>query len=197
MSPCNLRSATGEATRDIFFVADAASTRSGPGSVRNAGEQTCMGILDMKAISLWQPYASAVALKLKRNETRGRSTNIRGTIAIHAAKKCNRELEKLFDRLMSAGDFYHPVSGAGFFSFTMLPKGGVIAIVDLVEVVPSWVMVKKGRLSELEMKLGDYSDNRFVWRFENIRRLAQPYFIKGAQGWFNVPDDLERICGIV
>ena len=39
----------------------------------------------MKAISLHQPWASAVAIGVKQNETRGRKTHVRGRIAIHAA----------------------------------------------------------------------------------------------------------------
>jgi hypothetical protein len=39
----------------------------------------------MRAISLWQPWASAIALRLKSNETRGWATTYRGPLAIHAA----------------------------------------------------------------------------------------------------------------
>ena len=41
----------------------------------------------MKAISLWQPWASAVARRAKFNETRHWATSYRGTLAIHAAKR--------------------------------------------------------------------------------------------------------------
>jgi hypothetical protein len=41
----------------------------------------------MKAISLWQPWATLVAIGAKTIETRGWSTSYRGPIAIHAAKK--------------------------------------------------------------------------------------------------------------
>jgi hypothetical protein len=40
----------------------------------------------IKAISLWQPWASLMALGLKRHETRHWPTAYRGPIAIHAAK---------------------------------------------------------------------------------------------------------------
>jgi len=42
----------------------------------------------MKALSLWQPWASAIALGSKRIETRGWATSYRGPLAIHAAKRC-------------------------------------------------------------------------------------------------------------
>lgn len=41
----------------------------------------------MKAITLWQPWASLIACGAKKYETRSWATNYRGPIAIHAAKK--------------------------------------------------------------------------------------------------------------
>ena len=41
----------------------------------------------MKALSLWQPWASAIALGHKRIEPRHWTTSYRGLIAIHAAKR--------------------------------------------------------------------------------------------------------------
>ena len=41
----------------------------------------------MKALSLWQPHALAIGLELKPWETRGWSTDYRGPVAIHAAKR--------------------------------------------------------------------------------------------------------------
>jgi hypothetical protein len=55
----------------------------------------------MKAISLWQPWASAIALGWKKNETRHWSTDYRGPLLIHAAKKIvpwpSIEIQNLFD----------------------------------------------------------------------------------------------------
>ena len=45
----------------------------------------------MKALSLWQPWASLVALRVKTIETRSWSTSYRGPLAIHAAKRPVRE----------------------------------------------------------------------------------------------------------
>jgi len=41
----------------------------------------------IKAISLWQPWASAMALGFKKNETRHWATKYRGPLLIHAAQK--------------------------------------------------------------------------------------------------------------
>ena len=41
----------------------------------------------MKAITIWQPYAQAIALGLKKFETRSWPTKYRGKLAIHASLK--------------------------------------------------------------------------------------------------------------
>lgn len=41
----------------------------------------------MKALTLWQPWASLVALGEKKIETRTWSTTYRGTLAIHASNQ--------------------------------------------------------------------------------------------------------------
>lgn len=40
----------------------------------------------MRAITVYQPYAFEIVAGLKQYETRPRRTNIRGRVAIHAAK---------------------------------------------------------------------------------------------------------------
>ena len=52
---------------------------------------------DMKAISLWQPWATAIAVGAKRIETRHWPTKHRGPLMIHAAKR------KVIDDLI----YYH------------------------------------------------------------------------------------------
>ena len=80
----------------------------------------------MKAISLWQPWASAMALGLKRNETRSWETLVRGPIAIHAAKgfpqyaRTFASEEKSFVRLPS-----------------FIPLGAIVATARLGRVEPT------------------------------------------------------------
>jgi hypothetical protein len=143
----------------------------------------------MKAISLWQPWATAIALGLKRNETRSWSTKHRGLMAIHTARRNTPDLRAKFDSLMLRGDFYQPIRNAHIYSFMMVPKGAIVAVAELVEVVPTEIMLHGERVGDLEMNLGDYGINRFAWRLGNIRPLRQPYFIAGHQGFFNVPDE--------
>lgn len=52
----------------------------------------------VKAISLWQPWATLVAVGAKTIETRNRRTSNSGRIAIHAAGRVSRELNELCTR---------------------------------------------------------------------------------------------------
>lgn len=103
----------------------------------------------MKAISLWQPWATAIALGLKRNETRdwpatSGGQRYRGWLAICAAKTQKDPIDKeplsialqniLEDSPESALAFnvFFPT---GIWQFERLPFGKVVAIVWLQQCV--------------------------------------------------------------
>jgi len=131
----------------------------------------------MKAISLWQPWASAIPIGHKRIETRGWSTNYRGLLAIHAAKRWTKEqrefaaVERALGRLPQR-----------------LPLGAIIAVVTVEECLPTWQL--RDRVHPIEKLYGDYGDGRFGWLLKNIVALPEPIPFAGAQGFFNVPDEL-------
>lgn len=126
----------------------------------------------MKAVSLWQPFASAIPLGLKRVETRHWSTNYRGELAIHAAKANKPELREIAQK---GGLFWED-----------LPLGHVVAIVTVVDVLPSELL--RNAVTDTETYFGDYSPNRFGWILHNIRAI-KPFPFKGGQGFFNIPDE--------
>lgn len=143
----------------------------------------------MKALSLWQPWASAIALGLKQNETRSWATDYRGPLAIHAAGKDTRTLIDIFNGFMTRKDFCEPFWKAGFHTFGQLPKSAIVAIADLYDVVPTEDFVhRRYCLTPLEIELGDYGINRFVWRLRLITALEEPFPIAGHQRIFEVPD---------
>lgn len=113
----------------------------------------------MKAISLWQPWASAIPLGLKCYETRSWATAYRGPIAIHAAKRLVKEGLHVKIPL----DLFD----AGVRVWTDLPLGGIVAIAQLVACTPTDGM--DSYLSRLELRMGDYSPGRFAWRLEKIQ----------------------------
>lgn len=137
----------------------------------------------MKAITIWQPWASSIALGYKKNETRSWPTNYRGPIAIHAAKRpylkiqetlpdeVKRELSKIFD-----------------FNMELLHTGAVIAIAELKDcrlIDKEYVET----LSTTELLLGDYTIGRYAWELENIRSIY-PIKTSGKQGLWNIPDEI-------
>jgi len=60
----------------------------------------------LKALSLWQPYASFIACWAKREETRGWYTGYRGLVAIHASKRIGEELIEAYEARYAACDWY-------------------------------------------------------------------------------------------
>lgn len=129
----------------------------------------------VKAISLWQPYASAIALGYKKIETRHWSTKYRGPIAIHAAK---RKVEH---------GFVSKERDAGRLCIE-LPFGYVVAVARLFDVWP--IEVCSMFVDPLERSYGDYNPGRYGWLLVDIRPLRDPIPFKGGQGFFNVPDSV-------
>ena len=133
----------------------------------------------MRTISLWQPWASGIALGLKTYETRGWSTKVRGPVAIHAAKRWTPDVRSaasgMADRFAIA-ELADP------------PRGAIVAIAELTEVHPTENL--REDLSEIELAFGNYADGRFAWSLENVRALEEPIPFRGGQGFFSVPDEL-------
>ena len=146
----------------------------------------------MKAISLWQPWASAMAVGLKRNETRHWSTDYRGELAIHAAKKpfspghVSQELVLfLWQHRIRFGQFKTIEE-----LFDSLPMGKIVCVLDLKNCVRSEDAINN--TTQEEFMLGNYEAGRFAWLTENYRKLDFPVPCVGRQGFFNLPPEVER-----
>lgn len=133
----------------------------------------------MKTISLWQPWASAIALGLKRIETRGWATKYRGPLAIHAALIRDESGRDCFSRYREA------FAEKGQINFVKLPFGAIVATCRLADCVP--VERIRMNLSERELGLGGYDAGRFAWLLEDVKALPQPIPFKGRQGFFDCP----------
>lgn len=155
----------------------------------------------MKAITIWQPWASLLACGEKRYETRGWATKYRGPIAIHAAARDpmriphSEELEK-----------FSAITDIGLWN--QLPRGAVIATAELVNVwhivwnpgpdVDSARQIPVGAESltldkhaldfgdyfvpsEKELAFGDWTPGRYAWELANVKPIT-PAPAKGKQG---------------
>lgn len=137
----------------------------------------------MKALTLYQPYASAMALGLKCIETRAWSTRYRGPVVIHSAQQCTRKMISAFyDHLRRHPDDAAVFSAAGYRAFAELPFGQTLAVADLVDVRPVESVLVHGDADAQEERWGDYTPGRFAWIFANLRRLERPRHVSGAQG---------------
>jgi hypothetical protein len=155
----------------------------------------------MKAISLWQPWASAIALGAKTIETRGWQTGYRGPLAIHAAKrKVKRELLS-FD--LDPGWLAALGLRERMIAEEALSFGAVVAVCSLfaclrTEWIASEVLDaphhREGwSAGWTERTMGDFTPGRYGWILNNVRLLKKPLPYKGMQGFFDVPDQwLER-----
>jgi hypothetical protein len=163
----------------------------------------------MKAISLWQPWASAMALGSKLNETRHWSTKYRGPLAIHAAKR------RKIDELIFLGSHWgwigalNPrgvVFGKKWKIQDELPFGALLAVGNLVDCRPTGSFTdaeldemrypaddKRRMYGWTERRMGNYELGRFGWVFEGMKLLPEPIPFVGRQGLFNVPDELIKI----
>lgn len=151
----------------------------------------------MKAITIWQPWASLLACGGKRFETRPWATSYRGPIAIHAAKK------DVFDALavipVPVALEMKKLIGS---EWKDLPTGAVIATANLVG------CHKIGRIPEAhsstqrtgcwncnepdtwidvtpqEASFGDWTPGRFAWELSDVKVIS-PVPVSGKQGLWN------------
>jgi hypothetical protein len=138
----------------------------------------------MRAISLWQPWASLLIAnpRIKIYETRSWETMCRGPVIIHAAKKNDREIAEIM--LSMQGLFakfgINPLS---------LPFGSLIGVVDLTA-CRRMTETNVRSVTDLERQCGDWAEGRFAWRCDNPVAFDKPIPFRGAQGFFNVPQSI-------
>ena len=126
----------------------------------------------MKALTIWQPYAQAIALGLKKFETRSWPTKHRGKIAIHASvKSLSKELKLLADR----------------YNITNVSFGKIIVVADLTDCILITEDFTKTQ-SQSELDLGNWYIGNYAWKLENIQILTPPQKATGKQGLWNWED---------
>lgn len=145
----------------------------------------------MKAISLWEPWASLIRCGAKTIETRSWITYYRGPIAIHAAKRCVRwEIADLLDEddwQSGLAPLAHDDS-MGVVHVDDLAFGCIVAICNLHCCVPTEQI--GDHVIDREGHFGNYMPGRFAWCCTAVRALREPLPYKGRQGLFNIADTL-------
>ncbi|HET8688045.1 MAG TPA: hypothetical protein VFM18_15530 [Methanosarcina sp.] len=126
-----------------------------------------------KVLTLWQPYASLVSLQLKEYETRSWSTNYRGVLLIHAAKRPLKNPERMLLEKVSK-DF--PQIAAQLPD--EFPMGALLCKCQLTNCIPNSVMPP---ITPQEKLFGLYGTGRYAWKLSNVEDFYIPN-IKGSQG---------------
>jgi activating signal cointegrator 1 len=120
----------------------------------------------MPAISLWQPWASFIAIGAKPYETRHWRAPLRFVglrIAIHAAKHPVQKDDRIW--------WYH-IAGPS----APLPLGAFVCTAILRSVSPTNLVP--------DDEFGDYGVGRFAWKLEDPQPFDPPIPAKGAQGFW-------------
>lgn len=172
----------------------------------------------MKALTIWQPWASLIACGAKQYETRSWATKYRGPIAIHAAMKDPCKLPLLGKEALEQA-VREEIDAGRCPEWYFMPRGKIIATAELVNV---WHIVyrpgpdvDKARHigigaeslttdkhhphfgdyfvpTEKEIALGDWTPGRYAWELANVRLLPEPIPIKGKQGlWSWEPEEVQ------
>lgn len=112
----------------------------------------------MKAITVWQPWAGALAAGIKGNETRSWATKYRGPIAIHSAMKAIHHTwsnlymdDKAREVICRRLELPEIIDGPATF-----PMGCILAtaeLVDCIRITPEYITT----LTPDELALGDYT----------------------------------------
>lgn len=140
----------------------------------------------MKAVTVRQPWASAIAAGIKRVETRVWPTAYRGPIAIHAGSSQEGRLAHNYLRTLEDAEAFR---AAGLGGWDTLPQGRVVAIAELVDCVRAQTLI--GDLTQRELRWGLYAvPERTVWCW--VLRDVQPATSRPLGGWqglWDLPED--------
>lgn len=145
----------------------------------------------VRALSLWEPWASLMATRAKSIETRHWHTAYRGPLLICASK--HRVLRDLWDDL-DRSSFQRGLEILLKENRRVLPEdlsfGYAVALVDLIDCVPTGVL-RAGDQIGTDAPFGNFEHGRFGWITRALRRL-RPFPVTGRQGLFSVelPADL-------
>lgn len=131
----------------------------------------------MKAISLWQPWASLWLSPAKVHETRHWPTSHRGWLLVHASKRKPNA---------PCGDGLDDIVAKYFGSASSLPRGALIGVVRLVACHRTNTMVIDWDSEDSEC--GDFADGRYGWQRSDYHTFAEPVPYRGSQGFFDVQD---------
>lgn len=144
----------------------------------------------MKAITLWQPWASLVAIGIKTIETRSWGVPHRGPLAIHAAKRWDEEIaeacRQAMEELKKHGELLlRPeckLSG-------LLKFGGTLGCIVAVTLLVDCRQMRKAP-DAIEAAFGNFGPGRWGWMLDGVEPVLPPVPCRGMQGLWDVPEEI-------
>lgn len=140
----------------------------------------------MKALTIWQPYASlAVSFDqygtpFKRVETRSWKTGYRGPLAVHSAK---RKPDMFFVGMGErTSDIFAYAGLYGDQALMNLPYGCVVGKAELLDCVPIEQLYGTEYDTAQERAFGDWNNGRYGWILGNPVHYVTPIPAVGKQG---------------
>lgn len=173
----------------------------------------------MKILSLWEPWASLMAIGAKKIETRSWSTDYRGWLAIHAAKggltiddleeQCCKPyfyeaMRKHIPEFTAWDDCPFDLNGnkpnlRRWQNRGVFPFGCVVGIVKLIDCCPmADLLCLPGVFQDYPTldtpqgrSYGNFDAGRWAWVTEQAFCLPEPIPFKGSQGLRDLPVPVE------
>jgi hypothetical protein len=140
----------------------------------------------VRAISLWQPWASLWLSPRKLHETRHWATKHRGPLVVHAAKRIERVDPESPLGVILEGEF-----GKGWYE--SLPRGAILGVVELLDCRRTeeiWAETDELKQCDDDYYCGDFSPRRFGWLRGDYSRFPEPIPYRGQQALFSIPREV-------
>lgn len=141
----------------------------------------------IKCISLWQPYASLVAIGAKRIETRSWSTNYRGPILIQASKRWDDDIAADCRRALDVLDRYGFISGGRHADVAGITWVQTLGKVLCRARLGDCRLMSTPPANTLDAEFGNFGPGRWGWMLESVEPVLPPVPVVGRQGLFEVP----------
>jgi hypothetical protein len=143
--------------------------------------------MEIKVITLKQPWAHLAVEGLKKNETRGWDTDYRGDLYIHSSRKIHSDDYEL---CKEDAHFKEAIPNPN-----VLIMGAIIGKVKLVDTITTNQFQVIHSISDRELAFGDYRPNRLVWKLEAPEKI-DPIYCNGMLGiwkfnFFKVGEEVE------
>jgi hypothetical protein len=145
---------------------------------------------EIRALTVRQPYASAIAVGGKRVENRSKPTSWRGLTAIHAG--LGVDWHAPMNHWLAAGLWppeFRNISKAEWLRRN--PAGAVIAVAELTGC--HYAIQAEGCYAADRLCSPWAMLHAFHWQLANVRPLPEPVPCKGMLGLWRLPEGAEKV----